>query len=314
MQVLFHLVTVVLFGIQDSVTCVTMKSPYQVVVVSIGETLLLNCTYNCSSGFVRGCWDSSLSGLSCPTEAKGNIPEGDICTLPWHVPNVTMEHIKDNYTCYTEETDEVHIPRKTELIVLLQLKELNPKTTPRSVNVPVKPGEDKGEFTGFKTLATVTIVVAMVLAVFLVTLCLMCRSRPKKGVFLGWPCLNKEKSTASNTDSKKNYIVLPPVIGPSSGQPDRVTLRIPTPDNQSDTEVSYADILITVRGASTPELNQIPYLSPGDHKRWGNEGGLSPTPRTHLQASRSADRLHVLPREVSRKMSTSSEYAVITYS
>lgn len=41
---------------------------------------------------------------------------------------------------------------------------------------------------------------------------------------------------------------------------------------------------------------------------WGDES------RSHLQASRSADRLHVPhPREVNRKMSTNSEYAVITY-
>lgn len=43
-------------------------------------------------------------------------------------------------------------------------------------------------------------------------------------------------------------------------------------------------------------------------QRWRDE------PRYHLQASRSADRLHVPQvREVSRKMSTNSEYAVITY-
>lgn len=43
-------------------------------------------------------------------------------------------------------------------------------------------------------------------------------------------------------------------------------------------------------------------------QRWGDE------PRCHLQASRSADRLHLpQPREISRKMSTNSEYAVITY-
>lgn len=36
--------------------------------------------------------------------------------------------------------------------------------------------------------------------------------------------------------------------------------------------------------------------------------------RSHLQSSRSADRLHVPhPRDISRKMSTNSEYAVITY-
>lgn len=29
----------------------------------------------------------------------------------------------------------------------------------------------------------------------------------------------------------------------------------------------YADIMITVRGVSTPELNQVVYLSPGDQNQ-----------------------------------------------
>ncbi|AWO99019.1 Hypothetical protein SMAX5B_013471 [Scophthalmus maximus] len=67
--------------------------------------------------------------------------------------------------------------------------------------------------------------------------------------------------------------------------------------------------MITVRGVSTPELTQVGYLTPGDQKEWWGDDS-----RSQLQASRSADRLHVmLPREVSRKMSTNSEYAVITY-
>lgn len=37
-------------------------------------------------------------------------------------------------------------------------------------------------------------------------------------------------------------------------------------DNESDTEVPYADIMITVRGVSTPELTQVCYLTPGDQK------------------------------------------------
>ncbi|CAB1347528.1 unnamed protein product [Coregonus sp. 'balchen'] len=77
--------------------------------------------------------------------------------------------------------------------------------------------------------------------------------------------------------------------------------------------------MITMRGASTPELTKISYLAPGDHReRWREDAGHGPSTgpeaRSHLQASRSADRLHVQPREVSRKMSTNSEYAVITYS
>lgn len=35
---------------------------------------------------------------------------------------------------------------------------------------------------------------------------------------------------------------------------------------ESDTEVPYADIMITVRGVSTPELTQVGYLTPGDQK------------------------------------------------
>ena len=45
-----------------------------------------------------------------------------------------------------------------------------------------------------------------------------------------------------------------------------VSNRFFDPDNESDTEVPYADIMITVRGVSTPELTQVGYLSPGDQK------------------------------------------------
>lgn len=38
------------------------------------------------------------------------------------------------------------------------------------------------------------------------------------------------------------------------------------PDNESDTEVPYADIMITVRGVSTPELTQVGYLMAGEQK------------------------------------------------
>lgn len=88
-------------------------------------------------------------------------------------------------------------------------------------------------------------------------------------------------------------------------QSERVTLRIPTPgkiflwisstttlvhyiqiltitvnhsfdpDNESDTEVPYADIMITVRGVSTPELTQVGYLTPGDQKEVRDETAMS---------------------------------------
>lgn len=47
------------------------------------------------------------------------------------------------------------------------------------------------------------------------------------------------------------------------------------PDNESDTEVPYADIMITVRGISTPELTQVGYLTPGDQKEVRDETSKS---------------------------------------
>lgn len=35
-------------------------------------------------------------------------------------------------------------------------------------------------------------------------------------------------------------------------------------DIESDTEVPYADIMITIRGVSTPELTQVSYLATGE--------------------------------------------------
>ncbi|KAM9359001.1 uncharacterized protein ABDE67_002145 [Symphorus nematophorus] len=141
----------------------------------------------------------------------------------------------------------------------------------------------------------------MVLSVLVVYLCLNRYGQ-------SWHCKG-EPVVSRSSSPLPPHSALSPVKGPLSAQSERVTLRIPTPDHESDTEVPYADIMITVRGISTPELTQVGYLTPGDHKEWwGDE------PRSHLLACRSADRLHVpQPREVSRKMSTNSEYAVITY-
>jgi len=53
-----------------------------------------------------------------------------------------------------------------------------------------------------------------------------------------------------------------------------------------------------------------------DPQRWRHGRlllGPFPAPPHLLLVSRSADRLHVIPREVSRKLSTTSEYATIIY-
>ncbi|XP_041797211.1 uncharacterized protein LOC121609604 isoform X2 [Chelmon rostratus] len=177
---------------------------------------------------------------------------------------------------------------------------VTPKTETKNASLPAKPKDSSGgELSGIKVLATVTVTVAMVLAALAVYLCLSRQSCNCKGE----PVLSRSGSPLPP------HSVLSPVTGPLSTQSERVTLRIPTPENESDTEVPYADIMITVRGVSTPELTQVGYLTPGDQKEcWGDDL------RSHLQSSRSADRLHVPhPRDISRKMSTNSEYAVITY-
>ncbi|XP_076833093.1 uncharacterized protein LOC143478048 [Brachyhypopomus gauderio] len=91
-----------------------------------------------------------------------------------------------------------------------------------------------------------------------------------------------------------------------------VTPRPLEQDCQSDPEVPYADIVISVRGSSVPELTGVRNHNPRDHRpRWRGEDSAA---GARLHACRSADRLHVNQKEIGRRLSTTSEYAVITYS
>lgn len=307
MMISVHFTLLFFWVTQDFVCCVHKKTPVDVLTVALGDSITLNCTYNCSTGFVRGYWSKSSDKSACHS-SHDTVGNSNFCLVSLRLSNVSTEDLKKNYTCYTERTDDVQLSKETERIVLLQLQgetraptwTVTPKTETKNGSLPAMPNDSTGgEFTGIKVLATVTVVVATVLSVLAVYLCL---TRNKQS----WNC--KGEPVASRSGSP-----LPPhsALSPAKGsaQSERVTVRIPTPDHESDTEVPYADIMITVRGVSTPELTQVTYLTPGDHKEWwGDES------RSHLQASRSADRLHVpQPREVSRKMSTNSEYAVITY-
>uniref|UniRef100_UPI0037E92E48 uncharacterized protein n=1 Tax=Semicossyphus pulcher TaxID=241346 RepID=UPI0037E92E48 len=287
---------------QDFVSCASKKIPVDFLTVELGDSLTLNCTYNCSIEFVRGCWSKSSDNSGC----LGNPTK---CPVSLHLSNVSTEDLKMNYTCYTLATDDTRLQQNIKRVVILQLQgqtstpnwRVTSKTETKNASPPPKPEDSSGgELTGVKIIATVTVVIATVLAVLATYLCLNWSRQ-------NWNC--KGEPDRSRSCSPLSPHVGHPVKGPQSTQSDRVTLRIPTPDNESDTEVPYADIMITVRGISTPELTQVGYLTPGDQKEWwGDES------RSHLQASRSADRLHVpQPREVSRKMSTNSEYAVITY-
>ncbi|XP_005915895.1 uncharacterized protein LOC102305931 isoform X1 [Haplochromis burtoni] len=287
---------------RDCVNCIYTKTPIDLVTVELGDSVTLNCTYNCSSGFVQGYWSKALDIFGCHMMFR----EGSFCTVFLCLTNVSAGHLKNNYTCYTVDKEDPQLQQKTERLFLLQLRAQRslpntdaPKNYNKNASFPAKPNSSGGEFTGIKVLATVSVAVALVLAALAVYLCFNRNRQNWNG---------KEEPVVSKLDSPQSPHVAQLQIKGST-QSERVTLRIPPPDNESDTEVPYADIMITVRGVSTPELTQVGYLIAGDQKeRWGDK------PRCHLQASRSADRLHVPQvREVSRKMSTNSEYAVITY-
>ncbi|CAB1443710.1 unnamed protein product [Pleuronectes platessa] len=306
MEISVHFTLLLFWLTQDFVSCVNMKTPTEFLAVVLGDTLTLNCTYNCSTGFVRGCWSVESDNSGC----LGTLSTSRFCTLSLLLSNVSAEDLNKSYTCYTQDTEDPQLPQKNERVVLLQLEvqtsaphwTVTPKTASKNASLPAEPNDSNGgEFTGIKVLVTVTVAVAIILAALAAYLFVnqIRQSWNDKGE----PIVSRSGSTLPL------HAVSSPVTGSMSTQNERVTMRIATPDDDSDTEVPYADIMITVRGVSTPELTQVGYLTPGDQKEWWRG-----EPAPHLQASRSADRLHVLlPREVSRQMSSSSEYAVITY-
>ncbi|KAJ8397175.1 hypothetical protein AAFF_G00440090 [Aldrovandia affinis] len=162
--------------------------------------------------------------------------------------------------------------------------------------------EYPGEFSWLKVLAAVMVTVATVLTAAAVYFSLS--SRRKRNARL--PATTCKSGTSHDELRAEN----PLVTGESTLKWDQVAVTFTPADCQSDHEVPYADIMISVRGSSTPELTHIPNPVPREYRqRWKEEGG----PVGLLQASRSADRLHVQQREVGRKLSTSSEYAVILY-
>ncbi|XP_076002035.1 uncharacterized protein LOC142995037 isoform X2 [Genypterus blacodes] len=303
-MVSIRLALLFLWVIPDLVRCGYFNMQFESLPVTLGKPVTLNCTFNCTSGFVRGCWKTKMDSSDCLGKQISN------CTVFYRIPNLTTRDLKRIFHCYTQYTDDPNLKKKIERIVTLRLQAqtiapnwtAKPKTTAGNVSLSAEPKDQtRGDLTGIKVLATVTIVVAIVLAALAVHLCVN-RNRQSWNEELVLPM--------SASPSAPPHGVCSPAPGSSSTHCERVIVRIPTPDNESDdTEVPYADIMITVRGVSTPELSQVSYLTPGDQKEcWLDES------RYVLQASRSADRLHVhQPREVSRKMSTNSEYAVITY-
>lgn len=95
-----------------------MKMSADYLTVTLGDSLTLNCTYNCSTGFVRGYWHKASDKSGFLRTYKNN----NFCTISLHLLNVTAENLDTTYTCYTEDTGDPRLPQKTQRIVLLQLE------------------------------------------------------------------------------------------------------------------------------------------------------------------------------------------------
>nr|XP_057936008.1 uncharacterized protein LOC131134580 isoform X2 [Doryrhamphus excisus] len=249
----FYLMLLCLWMNKDCMSSLDPQIPSETHVVALGDAITLNCSYNCATGFVRGCWRKAPVSFDCFGE-KLNDKDG-FCTVKLHLVNVSAEDLKYTYYCDTEATDQTELQQKKELVVHLKAQTIVKTWT----ETPTTETEDGAAY--------------------------------------------------SSSSPPHSCVVVSPLNEYSQNQ--RLTLRGSNPDsdNESQTEVPYADIIITVRGVSTPELSQISYLTTEEPQQWRGCG-----PRGHWQASCSADRLHLpQPREVSRKMSTNSEYAVIKY-
>ncbi|XP_036816957.1 uncharacterized protein LOC110503445 [Oncorhynchus mykiss] len=176
--------------LKDSVTCTDLQKQREVIHAAVGESLVLNCTYNCSSGFVRGHWVKLPDCPHCPRprETKNVTKNGDLCTLPLYFPHLSREDFQYNYTCFSEDHESEQFPSKIECLVSLQAQARpsasdTTDTTDESMTTLGNHEDsiiDHEKFTGVKVLATVTVIVAAVSAAVAVSLC-MSRNRYCKG-------------------------------------------------------------------------------------------------------------------------------------
>ncbi|XP_077397325.1 uncharacterized protein LOC144033237 [Festucalex cinctus] len=304
MLIPFYLTLLYLMMTKDTVCFMDTKVSFELKTVTLGQSLTLKCHYNCSDGFVRGCWSKASDNSVC----LGNRSR-DPCRVTLYLPTVSTKDLKYNYTCYTQVTDDPHLKTKTQHVVSLHVKAQTSGQTwtvsPSNMPATVKPRDSRGawQFKKIQVLAIFSLAVAAALMALVVYLCVnhnRCSSNVDD---------DDDDDMSRSCSPLHSRVVFSPMNDSSTSQNEQLTLRATSQDNESQSEVPYAEIIISVRGVSTPELSQVSYLATEDSQQW-----RSCESRGHIQASRSADRLHLpQPREVTRKLSTNSEYAVITY-
>ncbi|XP_036452682.1 uncharacterized protein LOC118825923 [Colossoma macropomum] len=142
MLFLTQMALLLLSGIKDAVSRKTAETP-ELIKARLGEPLTLDCTYNCSSGFIRGHWkweDKPKCG-SCLWEKK-DIQGEDMCTVRLTTRNLTLEQTLYNYSCVSEKNDDQHLPLKTERLIALLIQDkttapVTPHTVPLDVSMKV---------------------------------------------------------------------------------------------------------------------------------------------------------------------------------
>lgn len=97
----------------------SMKTPFDIVTVVLGDPLTLNCSYNCSTGFVRGCWSKASDNSGCLGK---RMSQSSFCTVSLHLLNVSTEDLKYNYSCYTEATDHPQLQQNIKRVVSLHVE------------------------------------------------------------------------------------------------------------------------------------------------------------------------------------------------
>ncbi|XP_028825467.1 uncharacterized protein LOC114784326 [Denticeps clupeoides] len=334
-----------LFSLNDLVRCVSPEEPYKIISVTLGEPVTLKCSYNCSSGFVRAYWVWKECAGCNWTAQKINQTNGS-CTLPLYTERLVLNQTHTNYTCNTEETDQPESPQKIHQRFGLRLnKSLRDASMKvlihnKDENTSTEVGLGYYQFWAPEKTA-VSLVCCATCPVEWINGSTVIKSKTldlgrlrKKNTVQKYqckalnPCKNEEITIEVKITTDKVLLLLILLVillvtltayalysiykrkcrgkRAVNWHERSASKKENTPIvYQSSEEVPYAEIMISVRGASTPELTGLSDPRP----RWREEPGPA-----SLSAFRSADRLHVYPRDISRKMSTTSEYAIISYS